>query len=916
MRTIQFVAACLGLAIPSCLIAPIPKPLHAGELANHSNSAPQQRSRGNSQRRVYKARISPNWFADGTKFWYRNELPGGKREFILVDALAGERKLAFDHQRLADALSEKVKAPVDADKLRIDGLVFEKQLIYFRFRDESWQSDLNTYALTKVDQYENQDGANRRAIHPDDLPRASTQTGAETEVRFTNRTQGSVQVFWLDTRGARISYGRLPAGETKRQHTYAGHYWIVVDGSGNDLAAFQAQEDTLDAIIDGKPIDRGSQTERTRGRRIGSWFGTQADRSVSPNEKWRASILDGNLFATNIENTDSEPIQLTEDATENESYAQISWAPDSRSLVVFGVREGERKEVYLIESSPPGGGRAKLSQRPYALPGDRFTSYELHLFRLQKVSGKASQGDDASQSDDAGQGEWQEVDCQVDSIDFGRPRIRWEQDSSGFTYTKTDRGHQRFRMIRVDATSGQARTVIDEQTDTFIWTAHTENLGLRPVTRLENSNEIIYISEADGRRHLYLIDSSIDFGEVESGKPESDTDGSESSDALEPQVANGEKRLFAPGLKNQITKGKFVVRGVDRIDEERGEIWFRASGGDPDQDPYFIHFYRVNFDGTGLIRLTAGNGNHSIQFSPDRRFIIDTHSRVDSAPKHTLRRAEDGSLICELEQADITELKDTGWRAPEVFVAKGRDGKTDIWGIICRPRDFDPGKSYPVIEDIYAGPHGSFVPKSFSSRERYSTLNELGFIVVKIDGMGTANRSKDFHDVCWHNLKDAGFPDRIGWMKAAAQQHPEMDLSRVGIYGGSAGGQNAAAALLFHGDFYQVAVAGCGCHDNRMDKASWNEQWMGYPVGPQYSECSNIDNAWRLQGKLMLIVGEMDTNVPPESTLRFADALIKADKDFDLIVVPGAGHGMGGRYGTRRMNDFFVEHLIDQSTDQ
>jgi dipeptidyl aminopeptidase/acylaminoacyl peptidase len=216
-----------------------------------------------------------------------------------------------------------------------------------------------------------------------------------------------------------------------------------------------------------------------------------------------------------------------------------------------------------------------------------------------------------------------------------------------------------------------------------------------------------------------------------------------------------------------------------------------------------------------------------------------------------------------------------------------------------------------VVEDIYAGPQGSFVPKSFSARSRYTSLNDLGFIVVKIDGMGTANRSKVFHDVCWHNLKDAGFPDRIRWMKTAAVKYPELDLSRVGIYGGSAGGQNAAGAVLFHGDFYKAAVAGCGCHDNRMDKASWNEQWMGYPVEAHYSECSNIDNAHRLQGELMLIVGEMDTNVPPESTMRFADALIKADKDFDLIVVPGAGHGMGGRYGQRRMHDFFVRHLID-----
>ncbi|MBX9582303.1 MAG: prolyl oligopeptidase family serine peptidase, partial [Gemmataceae bacterium] len=330
----------------------------------------------------------------------------------------------------------------------------------------------------------------------------------------------------------------------------------------------------------------------------------------------------------------------------------------------------------------------------------------------------------------------------------------------------------------------------------------------------------------------------------------------------------------------------------------------------PDQDPYFVHHYRVNLDGTGLVALTAGNGNHTAQFSPTRKYLIDTHSRVDAAPVHELRRAADGGLVVKLEEADIAELKAGGWEPPEVFVAKGRDGKTDIWGIICRPKGFDPSKKYPVIEQIYAGPQGSFVPKAFAPVRRFADLTDLGFVVVQMDGMGTANRSKAFHDVCWKNLKDAGFPDRILWHQAAAAKYPWYDLTRVGITGGSAGGQNAAAGVLFHGDFYKAAVAGCGCHDNRMDKASWNEQWMGYPVGPQYAASSNIDNAHRLRGKLLLIVGELDTNVPPESTYRLCDALIRANKDFDFVLVPGAGHGMGGAYGQRRLHDFFVRHLL------
>ncbi len=291
--------------------------------------------------------------------------------------------------------------------------------------------------------------------------------------------------------------------------------------------------------------------------------------------------------------------------------------------------------------------------------------------------------------------------------------------------------------------------------------------------------------------------------------------------------------------------------------------------------------------------------------------IVDTYSRVDLPPVTELRCAENGSLVTELERADWSDLLATGWQPPERFHAKGRDDKTDIFGVIYRPTTFNPDAHYPVIEHIYAGPHDAHVPKGFSAYRREQSMAELGFILVQIDGMGTNWRSKAFHDVCWKNLADAGFPDRIAWMKAAAESRPFMDLSRVGIYGGSAGGQNALGAMLFHPDFYKAAAADCGCHDNRMDKIWWNEAWMGWPIGPHYAEQSNVTNAHKLQGKLLLTVGELDHNVDPSSTMQVVDALIKADKDFDLIVFPGADHGAGeSPYGVRRRNDFFVKNLL------
>ncbi|MFG0316655.1 MAG: S9 family peptidase, partial [Planctomycetota bacterium JB042] len=239
------------------------------------------------------------------------------------------------------------------------------------------------------------------------------------------------------------------------------------------------------------------------------------------------------------------------------------------------------------------------------------------------------------------------------------------------------------------------------------------------------------------------------------------------------------------------------------------------------------------------------------------------------------------------------------------------DGKTDIWGVIHRPSNHDPSRKYPVVEQIYAGPHGHHVPKRFSPWHGAQSIAELGFVVVQIDGMGTNGRSKAFHDVAWKNLGDAGFPDRIAWIRAAAEHDPSMDLTRVGIFGGSAGGQNALRGLLMHPDFYEVGVADCGCHDNRMDKIWWNEAWMGYPIGPHYEEQSNVTQAHRLQGKLLLIVGELDRNVDPASTMQVVDALIDADKDFDLLVMPGVGHGAAETpYGSRRRADFLVRHLL------
>jgi dipeptidyl aminopeptidase/acylaminoacyl peptidase len=569
--------------------------------------------------------------------------------------------------------------------------------------------------------------------------------------------------------------------------------------------------------------------------------------SISPDKQWTAFVRGGNVFIRSAK--DNSTIQFTKDGSKDKPYGEVSWSPDSKHLVGYRIDPKKTKEVYYILSSEPGTTRGVLKSHEYDQPGDEFTSFEPYIF---SVADKNS------------------IKIDAEKIDFfGAPELHWrEGDNQYYTYEKVDRGHQRFRVIEVDVKTGKTRNIIDEQTKTFIYEQ-------RIYTRyLPKTHEIVWVTEKDGWRHAYLVNE-----------------------------LTGNQKL--------ITSGNWVVRDIDSVDVKKRQIWFKASGVNPGEDPYFIHYYRIGFDGKNLVSVTPEKGNHSITFSPDRKYFINTYSEVNTTPQITLKNALSLKTVAVLEHTDITGLLATGVKLPEVFVAKARDGETDIWGVIYRPANMDTTKSYPVIENIYAGPQDSFVPKSFSVANEMQSIAQLGFIVVQIDGMGTANRSKAFHDVCWHNLADAGFADRILWMQAMAAKYPQADINRVGVYGTSAGGQNSAGALLFHPEFYKAGVSACGCHDNRIDKQWWNEQWMGYPVGLHYDQQSNITNAGKLKGNLLLIVGEADNNVPPESTYRFADALIKNNKYFDLLTVPGMGHGDGGPYGRKKKRDFFVKHLLN-----
>jgi dipeptidyl aminopeptidase/acylaminoacyl peptidase len=581
---------------------------------------------------------------------------------------------------------------------------------------------------------------------------------------------------------------------------------------------------------------------------------------VSPDKKWEAVVVNYNV-AIRAAGTKTLT-HLSSDGSEGNAYAlgSIAWSPDSKKLAAYRVKPGYRREVHYVESSPEDQIQPKSSTRQYAKPGDVLDLPQPVLF-------------------DVGTKQQIAVDNRLFPNPYQLSQLEWRKDSRAFTFEYNARGHQVYRVIEADASTGQARAVVSEEPKTF-FNYRTANGSLSDSGKkyrfdVNDGREVVWMSERDGWNHLYLIDG-----------------------------ATG-------ATKNQITKGAWPVRGVVKVDETARQIWFSASGMYPGQDPYFAYYYRINFDGSGLTRWSSEvEANHVGTASWDQQFLVDTYSRIDTAPVSELRRIGDGALVAEVERADISALVRSGWHAPEVFTAIGRDGRTDIWGVIVRPSNFDPSRRYPVIENIYAGPQGSFVPKSFAAFNPMMAQADLGFIVVQIDGMGTSNRSKAFQDVAFKNLGDAGFPDRIAWHKAVAAKYPWYDSSRVGVYGTSAGGQNSLGGLLFHPEFYRAAVSAAGCHDNRMDKIWWNEQWMSWPIGPEYSASSNVDNAYRLRGKVLLVVGEMDNNVDPSSTMQVVNQLIKHDKDFDLLYIPGAGHGAGGAYGEHKRFDFFVRELL------
>ena len=824
---------------------------------------------------VYRDRVAPNWIGMDGRFWYRVTMGARKAEFVYVDPADGSRTPAIDHESVADQLSEKLSQKFDANNLPFSKLEYSKdgRQIVLAGRVGRWTLDVASQKLSRLEEVAKPSSS---WFLP---PRRSRDKGGDVYFAFRNSLAANVDLLWMERSSGMTKYHTVGPGKTIEQHTFDGHVWVVqIDDKV--LAAFEVTESDHKFDLTQQGIDDlAKRTARPSPRRRRKR--PQSD-STSPDGSMSIKVNNHNLWMVKMPSGEGNvDIQLTTDATSENSFQKdasrsrlvemqytrpdppadspdVRWSPDGKHFVAFQTTKVMERRVHYIQSTPSKQTDPRLESYPYAKPGDPLPIARPRLF-----------GNDAREIS---------VSTQLMSNPFKLQFLKWSDDGSRFFLLYNERGHQALRVLAVSALDGSVNAVVNETSDTFIQYSSNGKFELEWLP----GDQLLWASERTGWNHLYRYD-------VKTGQ-----------------------------VVNAVTSGNWNVRRIERVDSDSGVIWFYAVGIVADQDPYHEHFCRVNLDGTELKVLTEGDGTHEVEFSPDRTFFLDRFSRVDMAAVTEYRSAEDGRLITELEVGDASEIVKSRGSLPIRFTAKGRDGETDIWGIIHLPRYFDPNEHYPIVENIYAGPHDHHVPKAFRTRYRHQhEIADTGTIVVQIDGMGTAWRSKKFHDVCYQNLRDAGFPDRILWIRAAAKKHPYMDTSRVGIYGGSAGGQNALGALLWHGTFYKAAVADCGCHDNRMDKLWWNEQWMGWPVDEHYISNSNTENAHLLQGHLMLVVGEMDRNVDPASTTQVVSKLIQARKDFEFLLMPGVGHGACERpYASRKRARFLAEHLAARDSSQ
>jgi len=635
------------------------------------------------------------------------------------------------------------------------------------------------------------------------------------------------------------------------------------DRKGNACAA-----DTSPAPVAGGQRGGGGG----RGGRGGAGGGM----ATSPDGKTTAFIRDYNLWVRDV--ASGKETQLTTDGVKDFGYATdnagwvssnnpvLLWSPDSRKIATYQQDQRGVGEMYLVTTTT---GHPTLQVWKYPLPGDAVVAMiqrvilEVNPPKVVRLQMPPDQHRSTLCDD---------IKC------GGAMDVQWNQDASQLAFVSTSRDHRVEQLKIANAATGAVRDVLEEKVSTFFESGN----GRINWQYLPASGEVVWFSERDNWGQLYLYD-------LTTGK-----------------------------LKNQITTGEGNVTQMSKVDEKARVIYFQGVGKEKGRDPYFVHFYSVGLDGKNQKLLTPDDGNHGVALSPSGRYFVDTWSKPDVPPVVVLRD-NTGKLVLPLEKADISKLLATDWKPPQPITVKARDGSTDLYGLMYKPVNLNPSKKYPIVNHIYPGPQtGSVGGRSFSTgRGDAQALAELGFVVVEIDGMGTPWRSKKFHEAYFGDMGDNTLPDQVAGMKELARRYPWIDIDRVGIYGHSGGGYATAGAMFHYPDFFKVGISESGNHDNRQYEDDWAEKWQGLlekkPDGTSnYDSQANQNFAKNLKGHLLLAHGTMDNNVPPYNTLLVVSELVRANKDFDLILFPNRQHGYGpdSNYMTRKRWDYFVRYLL------
>jgi dipeptidyl aminopeptidase/acylaminoacyl peptidase len=610
--------------------------------------------------------------------------------------------------------------------------------------------------------------------------------------------------------------------------------------------------------------------ERRAGQSMGRGrMGGGAPESLSPDGKKAVFIKDWNLWVKDV--ASKQETQLTFDGIKDYGYATdnagwktseraiVRWSPDSKKIATFQQDQRHLKDMYLVTTNV---GSPTLKAWKYPLPGDKeiakLRRVVIDVEEAKVVSLQIPLDDHRSSLSD-------------DIVDGGQlADVDWNANGKEFAFLSTSRDHKISKLQIANAENGTVREVFTETVKT-----HFES-GVNAINwrYLPKTNEILWYSERDNWGHLYLYDAKT-------GK-----------------------------VKNQITKGDWLVGKLLKVDENKRQLYFTGYGREQG-NPYFNYVYRINFDGKGLTVLTPSLGDHQVNFSPDYKYLVDVYSQPN-VPSVAVLRDLQGKVIAELGKTDISKLIAKGWKAPDVVNVKAADGKTDIYGLVFTPTQMEQGKKYPVVDYIYPGPQGGSVGSwSFSAaRGDHQALAELGFIVVLIEGTSNPKRSKSFHDMNYGNMGENTLPDQITAIKQLAQKYP-IDIDKVGMWGHSGGGFATAAALFRYPDFFKVGVSQAGNHENRNYEDDWGERYNGLVQNSDYEAQANQNHAKNLKGKLMIAHGMMDNNVPPYGAYLVIDALNKANKDYDLVLFPHSGHGFGANspYMMRKRWDYFVKHL-------